>query len=201
MSPRSKESLEEIKKLKRELILNTALRLFAEHTFRGTTIDEIAREAGISKGLIYNYFNSKDELLAAIFEIHADSVHPFFQSGNLTNPVDALIEEVFDSTISQIESDTEMWSYYYVLSFQFMLDNSIKHRYAGEKEHTIEALKSLLISLKVPDAEFEVYTFMALFQGAILNFIYRHDFPIRQVIMKQVSIYQSYYRKSHENVA
>lgn len=44
----------------------TALGLFAKNGFHGTTISTIAREAGISKGLLYNYFESKDDLIKTI---------------------------------------------------------------------------------------------------------------------------------------
>jgi AcrR family transcriptional regulator len=48
--------------------MDVALRLFAERGFRGTTIADIAAATGTAHGLVYHYFRSKDELLAAILE-------------------------------------------------------------------------------------------------------------------------------------
>lgn len=49
----------------RERILLAALKIFAEKSFEGSRIDEIAHEANVPKSLIYYHFKSKDE----IFEV------------------------------------------------------------------------------------------------------------------------------------
>jgi AcrR family transcriptional regulator len=50
---------------RREEILDAAVRLFCEKGYEGTTIRDIAREVGITEGLIYHYFPSKAALVAA----------------------------------------------------------------------------------------------------------------------------------------
>src|SRR5689334_10075836 len=50
---------------KRERIEQAAARVFAEHGFREAGIADVAREAGVATGSIYNYFASKEELLFA----------------------------------------------------------------------------------------------------------------------------------------
>jgi len=56
---------------RRVQILDTALEVFARQGFRGSSIQDIARAAAISPGLLYHYFPSKDELLRAIIETHS----------------------------------------------------------------------------------------------------------------------------------
>jgi AcrR family transcriptional regulator len=51
---------------RREQIVEAATRVFAEKGFRRATTREVAREAGVSEGTIYNYFEDKDDLLMAI---------------------------------------------------------------------------------------------------------------------------------------
>ena len=53
---------------KREDIVAAAARVFAAKGFTGTLIADIAREAGIGKGTIYEYFRSKEELFFGVFE-------------------------------------------------------------------------------------------------------------------------------------
>ena len=55
MAPRTEEQYKEIRQEKRQLIMNTALELFALHGYESTTINQIAKNANISKGLLYNY--------------------------------------------------------------------------------------------------------------------------------------------------
>jgi AcrR family transcriptional regulator len=44
------------------------LHLFAQHGYAATSVREIAREAGVSQALLYNWYRSKEALLEAIFE-------------------------------------------------------------------------------------------------------------------------------------
>ena len=53
---------------RREQIIDAAMRVFAQKGFLKATNKDIAREAGITPGLIYYYFESKDALLNAIVE-------------------------------------------------------------------------------------------------------------------------------------
>jgi AcrR family transcriptional regulator len=48
---------------RRQQIVNAAIKLFSEQGYYSTTIQHIAREAGISVGLIYQYFRDKDDIL------------------------------------------------------------------------------------------------------------------------------------------
>jgi AcrR family transcriptional regulator len=54
------------KEQRRAQILDAATRVFAGKGFRAATTREIAAEAGVSEGTIYNYFNSKYDLLIAM---------------------------------------------------------------------------------------------------------------------------------------
>ena len=52
---------------KRTLILDAAIRVFAEHGYHGARVSDIAEDAGVAHGLLYHYFASKDEVLRTIF--------------------------------------------------------------------------------------------------------------------------------------
>jgi len=51
---------------RREEVLDTALRIFATHGYRATTIEDIARELDFTPAALYYYFKSKASLLTAI---------------------------------------------------------------------------------------------------------------------------------------
>jgi TetR/AcrR family fatty acid metabolism transcriptional regulator len=52
---------------KRRLILDAAVRVFAEQGFNRCRVSDIADEAGVAYGLVYHYFRSKDEVLDTLF--------------------------------------------------------------------------------------------------------------------------------------
>jgi AcrR family transcriptional regulator len=51
----------------RQLIMDAATELFAKHGFHATTNKMIARAAGVAPGLLYHYFESKEDLFAAVY--------------------------------------------------------------------------------------------------------------------------------------
>jgi TetR/AcrR family transcriptional regulator, fatty acid metabolism regulator protein len=52
---------------KRRNILDAAIRVFAHQGFHSTRVSDIADEAGVAYGLVYHYFDSKDEVLNELF--------------------------------------------------------------------------------------------------------------------------------------
>jgi TetR/AcrR family transcriptional regulator, fatty acid metabolism regulator protein len=52
---------------KRRLILDAAVRVFARQGFHTCRVSDIADEAGVAYGLVYHYFQSKDEVLDTLF--------------------------------------------------------------------------------------------------------------------------------------
>lgn len=52
----------------RDRILDAALRLFAEHSFAGTSLQMIADEMGLTKAAVYHHFHTREHLLSALAE-------------------------------------------------------------------------------------------------------------------------------------
>ena len=62
--PRGRKAVEG----RRDQLLAAALRLMASRGFAATSIEDVARQAGVAKGTVYLYFPTKDALLAAVLE-------------------------------------------------------------------------------------------------------------------------------------
>ncbi|MEJ5300932.1 MAG: TetR/AcrR family transcriptional regulator [Thermodesulforhabdaceae bacterium] len=58
----------------KELILSAALEVFAARGYHNTTVDDIAKKAGIAKGSIYRYFQSKEALFNEVLESRIESL-------------------------------------------------------------------------------------------------------------------------------
>jgi AcrR family transcriptional regulator len=67
IAPRKRLRAEE----RRVAILDSALAVFADRGYHASSIDDIAREGGVSKALIYEHFSSKQQLYAELLEQHA----------------------------------------------------------------------------------------------------------------------------------
>lgn len=66
MSPRNKEQNQQIRDERREEILQAALKVFACKGLVAAKISDIAHAAGLSHGLVYHYFRSKDEIFTEL---------------------------------------------------------------------------------------------------------------------------------------
>lgn len=69
---RNAEKNTQIKEEKRELILSAAIKTFSEKGYGTTKIADIAKEAGISHGLVYQYFTSKEEIFKILIQRSLD---------------------------------------------------------------------------------------------------------------------------------
>src|SRR3982751_3717437 len=49
-------------------LLDAALVVFAERGYRNTRLDDVAEAAGVTKGAIYHYFDTKEDLLRSVIE-------------------------------------------------------------------------------------------------------------------------------------
>lgn len=104
---------------KRKVIAKKATTIFAKNSFEAATIQKIASEAGIAKGLIYKYFKSKDEILHYIIMSYLKDFFLILERSDaqLIEPEDRLRNAFFQfiNSIEFLEEVSliflEVWSY------------------------------------------------------------------------------------------
>ncbi|MBJ8008878.1 MULTISPECIES: TetR/AcrR family transcriptional regulator [Bacillus cereus group] len=69
---------DEKKKRKRSTILNAAIKLYSENGFAETKVAEIAKEAGVSFGTVFTYFDSKEALYESAILEPLEEIKPYF---------------------------------------------------------------------------------------------------------------------------
>ncbi|MBB6733873.1 TetR/AcrR family transcriptional regulator [Cohnella zeiphila] len=68
MSPLREEQLDQIRDERKDQIVQAAIKVFARRGIIGTKMSMIAAEAGISHGLVYHYFKTKDDLFSMLIQ-------------------------------------------------------------------------------------------------------------------------------------
>lgn len=118
MSPRTKEQFLKMQDKTKERILDTGLLLFARKGVSATGVTEIAREAGISLGLLYHYFASKEELFATLVNMALkgamDALAPCGQSEASAAEQIGRISEMVSGTLHRDDKT----AYYFLLLLQ-----------------------------------------------------------------------------------
>jgi TetR/AcrR family fatty acid metabolism transcriptional regulator len=107
---------------KREAILRSAVKVFAQRGFFNSKVSDVASEAGIADGTVYLYFKSKDEILRSIFD---QAMAVFIDEGKrelavLDKPADRL-RKIAELHLARLGSDRDL-----AIVFQVELRGSIK---------------------------------------------------------------------------
>lgn len=137
MSPRTQKQFEEIREERREQIKRVALEVVSEEGFQNTSISKIAARANISKGLMYNYFESKEELIK---EILLDGINDFINIFDPNKDGVLTVEEVkyfIDETFNILQKNLLHWRFYFSVIMQPKVMPLVKDK-------TIELLKPYL---------------------------------------------------------
>jgi AcrR family transcriptional regulator len=127
--PRTKEQNEAIRAEKKQLIMDTALEVFAEDGYAHTSVERIADHAGIAKGLIYSYFESKEDLL---YRILAEGVNRMSEGIFPDNLTPELFVESMDKLFDRILEQKDFFRIYTALSVQPKISQRVIGRLAGE---------------------------------------------------------------------
>ena len=101
--------IEDSGKNKASLIREAATQVISHKGYFQTSIHEIAKEAGISVGTIYNYFENKQEILLDIFSEEFEDRKEFYEELSQKDmPLVEGIKEILDRHFSQLESHKEL---------------------------------------------------------------------------------------------
>jgi AcrR family transcriptional regulator len=188
--PRTKKQFEEIRKSSREKILIVALELFAKKGYHATSISQIAFKAKISKGLMYNYFASKEGLLDEIiqhgFNLLADLE---FKSKRGADP-EKQLKDFVDSVLYNLYSNFTYWQLYLALLVHPEIQKKFKKKMTQFRDEFIQTLATLFRKLKVKNPELEAFLLGTFFDGLVLNFMAAEDvFPVEKIKKALLSKY------------
>lgn len=95
---------------KKELILQTALRLFSEQGYEATPTSRIAKEAGVSEGLIFRHFEHKEGLLSAILALGEIRILPHIQPLLSEKKPLKILERLVDLPAEIVAAEPEFWT-------------------------------------------------------------------------------------------
>ena len=166
--PRSQEQYNDIRKEKIHLIMGVALELFAEHGYHATSISQIAIKAGISKGLTYNYFKSKKDILNALITHGFDEILSHFDQ----NKDGILTEEEFIYFIKQnfklLRENMQHWKLFFSLMLQPKVAESFNNDYKDKIEPFFQTLLVFIQNRGSEDPEGDLVAISAMLEGAFL---------------------------------
>lgn len=171
MSPRSASQFEEMREQSTKKILDAALQLFANEGYHATSVSKIAKQAGVSKGLMYNYYHSKEDLLKAI--IHQaikqgeEAISELMQAKTAQEKLEFIINYSF-SWFTEHEQYAKMIM---SLSIQIGQFPYVKEMIQSKIDGQYSFLTQIFADLGYNQPEMEAKAIAALLDGAALQSI------------------------------
>ncbi|MFC6884626.1 MULTISPECIES: TetR/AcrR family transcriptional regulator [Actinomadura] len=165
---------------RRGAILEAASALFADRPYDLLSIDEIAAEAGVAKGLIYYYFGSKRGLFLAVIENAAESLNALAEEFDGLSPTDRLIRTL-DGFLGWAESHRS--AFQTVTSGGVGVDTEVVGLYHRARRRLLAAMSYGLIGDVTPRPALRVALegWLSFVEGAAVSWLGAHDLTREEV--------------------
>ncbi|MBR9922381.1 MAG: TetR/AcrR family transcriptional regulator [Bacteroidetes bacterium] len=180
MSPKSKEQFKVMRQQSMAAIKEAALELFAERGYAHTSIARIAKEAGISKGLMYNYFDGKEGLLRAIVEDAIEEGQQLMDEGlHTSEKPEEQLTNLLNLTFKTVKDNLHYWKLITSLAFQQDVFEGIQDIIGPQTMENVMAIIPILEKLGYEDPEKEAMLLGASLDGIMIAYMSLGDaYPI-----------------------
>ena len=191
MSPRTGKQFEEIRESKRRQILTAAIECFATTGYNAVSISDLAKHAGISKGLMYNYFSSKDELLKVIFhEIMSEMMH-LLDPDHYDEIDKNTLLLYFERLFGHLKANLFFWKMYMAIFSQPAVQLILAEEILTASKKPIEIIEKYFTKEGYKEPAVEVAFLSTLFSGMTYEFIADpENYPLDQIKERIIKLYQ-----------
>jgi AcrR family transcriptional regulator len=94
---------------RRHLIVEAAGRLFAEHGYDGTRLDDVAAAAGVTKPILYRHFEDKTALYLALLARHREDLGSFAGAIPASGALEQRLRAVLEVWLAYVETHAYAW--------------------------------------------------------------------------------------------
>lgn len=154
---------------KQERILEAALQLFAENGYNAVSTSKVARMAGVSEGLVFRHFKSKEGLLNAVMEMGKGRIIALFAKISDKDDPKAILRGIIEIPFSISQEEYNFWRLFYMMKWQN--NDCIDSLF----EPTNELLIKVFRELNYNNPESEAETIKMLIDGIATNLLLRRQ--------------------------
>jgi AcrR family transcriptional regulator len=181
MSPRNQSKNEEIRQETMRKISEAAFSLIARQGFESTSIAQIAKEARVSKGLLYNYYESKEALMEKLIldaMSQGDEVIGSIFSEDPAVTMENLIKWFF----KEMRERSDQWRLITEVTLKLDKYKFVHDIVVAKMQGYISLIQQLLAQMGYKDPEGEARLLAALFDGIGMQaLVIREDYPLDEL--------------------
>jgi len=190
MCPRTRQEFQEIRENKRRKILDSAIECFATSGYHTVTISDLAVHAGISKGLMYNYFSSKEELLKAIYNEIVSEMMQFFDPDHrgISDRKDLL--QYLERSFRHLKSNLILWKMYMAIFSQPAVQEILKEEILAVSQEPVAMIELYFKEQGYKKPSVEVAFLSTLFSGVVIEYIADpENYPLDSIKKRIINLY------------
>jgi AcrR family transcriptional regulator len=189
MAPRSEEQYVEMREGRKASILDAALHVFGEEGYHSASISKISKQAGVSKGLMYNYFDSKEDLLKELLDSVFDTIMDAMGIVSGEVITDELLIEHINTSFEQVVKNQSHWKLYLSMIMQPIVMEMALERMLPKIEPYMQSLMDYFEKKGHEDPMVMVQYYTSTLDGVQTRMLFDPaNYPIEQVkglIIKQ----------------
>lgn len=153
-----------LREMTRQRILAAGLKLFSRKGYGETSVQDLAREAGLSQGLLYRHFTNKAALLRALMQQSMDDVRLTFTAAKAETKGDPLRRLVTEA-ISLLQAHREAWQLSYAIRMQSAVLKTLARDFEGMREEIAVFLIQLFAQRGSTNPQVDAALFFAQLDG------------------------------------
>lgn len=194
--PRTAEQWSRMREASRSKIVSSAVQVFGQKGFHAASMEHIARRAGVSKGLAYNYFRSKEELFATTVEEWLIELERLWASVEDLGDPQQKIRRLLDNFSDAVARNPETYRLYLTAFMQLDFPGSVER--AARRSQSLRqavdrirrASRSLFAALGFSDPDAEVAYFSLLTTGLAAEWIMDPQrYPLKKMKQRILAYY------------
>ena len=175
---------------RREAILEAALTLFARYGYAQTSVRRIAQTAGVSQGLMYNYFDGKAGLLRALFEQGLADVEAALKEAAGSHLAAERLAPLVRKSFTLIRRRRRFWKLFYGLRMQ----EAVLDELGADAEHWAlrirEVLEGHFRAVGSAQPETDARLLFAFIDGAAQHYVLEgRTYPIEAVADRLLTLF------------
>ncbi|SEM55172.1 DNA-binding transcriptional regulator, AcrR family [Paenibacillus sp. cl141a] len=146
--PRTKEQYEEMRNATRQKIQSAGMRLFVQKGFGSTNVQDIADAAGISIGLLYRHYKTKDSLFNELVEFALNGLTQIIQTFEDADSPKKLMTQFVDEIYHDMQEGEELANLLILMNQLFFSGDGANRKQAEVLEVNGRLLRSTAALIK-----------------------------------------------------
>ncbi|PSL19583.1 TetR/AcrR family transcriptional regulator [Shimia abyssi] len=163
-------------------IFDAAMELFETQGYFATTVEQITAKAGVSKGLVYNYFPSKEALLVGLIENTTETMNVVAETWTQQETLEASISGFLDGYFQYLASERRFLKLQLTLLLMPELQSVVRQPQQARAQLLLSIMTDWFAEWGSAEPENQARLFLAMLDGIALHYLSVYEnYPLVEV--------------------